>query len=332
MTTRGLLPGAFLPPHQGHLMVAQIALTLCDHLTVLVLTAPGDPIPADTRTAWLRELLPRAQVVAHPAAALGDAADDWRGWRAALAELCPGRIDHLYGSNLPLSRLADAFGAEPVVIDPQRLAVPVTSRAIRANPAPHWRWLPAPVRRHYQRRVTLFGAESTGKSTLVARLAARHRTPYMPEYGRVYELYRQIGPYRPGELAALARRHVAQRTALSPLAGPILFEDTDALTTAVWARMMGQHEPTLEAAPLADLYLVMSPDAPFVQDGVRYFDGAARERFHQTGLDLLDARGARRVVLRGDWAAREAAALRAIAGMDAKGPGEAGHGDGGGDA
>lgn len=313
--THGFLLGKFLPPHFGHVTLAQTALALTDRLTVLVCSLPGDPIPGALRHAWMTELLPQARVLHHDAPipqTPQEHPEFWAIWRQAVRALVPEPITQVFGSETYVPRLASELGAEPVVIDPDRRAIPTSGTAIRANPAGEWRWLPAPVRRHYQRRVTVFGAESTGKSTLAADLARHFGDIHVPEHGRVFELYRPIGPYRPGELAELAQRHIAHRATLAPLAGPVLIEDTDAVTTAVWARMMDQPDPVLEQAPLADLYLVTDPDVPFVQDGIRYFDGDARARFHQIGLDLLAARGAKTVLLRGDWDQRLAQAVEAV--------------------
>ena len=42
-------------------------------------------------------------------------------------------------------------------------------------------------------RVCLHGAESTGKSTLARKLAARFACPAVPEYGRTYAEGKKIG-------------------------------------------------------------------------------------------------------------------------------------------
>ncbi|MDP3492635.1 MAG: AAA family ATPase, partial [Hyphomonadaceae bacterium] len=39
---------------------------------------------------------------------------------------------------------------------------------------------------HRPKRVTLFGAESTGKSTLAAQLGSHFNAVVVPEYGRTY--------------------------------------------------------------------------------------------------------------------------------------------------
>ncbi|NCF82389.1 MAG: AAA family ATPase, partial [Proteobacteria bacterium] len=92
------------------------------------------------------------------------------------------------------------------------------------------------------------------------------------------------------ELIELARRHEAHRAAISPWGGPVLIEDTDPLLTAVWAQMLlGERVPELEARPMADMYLLLDADVPFVQDGIRYFaDGGGRRRFQGLCEEMLE--------------------------------------------
>ena len=63
--TRGFLLGKFMPPHAGHVFLCRTAAQLCDRLTVLVCSLPGDPIPGEKRFEWMRELLPGVTVVHH---------------------------------------------------------------------------------------------------------------------------------------------------------------------------------------------------------------------------------------------------------------------------
>ena len=113
----------------------------------------------------------------------------------------------------------------------------------------------------------------------------------------------------------------AMRAALSPLAGPLLIEDTDALMTAVWAEyLLGKPSPTLELmarASLADHYLLLTPETPWTDDGVRYAGKQEeREWFFNAAKKRLDACGAPYTVITGaDWDARERQAVKVAEGM-----------------
>ena len=315
--TRGFLLGKFLPPHEGHLAMCEAASALVDELTVLVCTLSREPIPGERRAAWMRELLPRARVLhldedvpqepdEHP--------DFWTIWRGLCRRFHPEPVDRVFGSEDYVLRLAAELEAEPVLIDPERMGLPVSGSAIRADPPAHWSRVPGPVRSWFQRRVTLFGAESTGKTTLAQRLAASLGTLCAPEHGRAHDRARGERAWAEADFDTIAARHVAIREAVARRAGPVLVEDTDPLLTAVWQEMLlGTRPGWADAAPLADLYLLCGADAPFVQDGTRHFGAAeARVEFAKRCEAILAERGARVVRLRGSWAEREATALAAI--------------------
>ncbi len=317
MTTRGFLLGKFMPPHTGHMSICAMASALVDELTVMVCTLEREPIPGALRAAWVRALVPGARVVhfdrdlpQEPA----DHPDFWPIWRQAIRGIHPEPVDMVFGSDSYVARLAAELGGQPVPVDPARRAFPVSGSAVRADPAGEWRHIPGAVRPWYQKRVVVFGAESTGKSTLAEQLARWLGGPVVPEYGRAHEFVRGEKDWTAAELIELARRHEAHRAAIAPWAGPVLIEDTDPLLTAVWARMLlGEPLPELEARPMGDLYLLLDADVPFVQDGIRYFaDGGGRRRFQRHCDELLARTGARVERIGGGWEAREATARAAV--------------------
>ena len=317
MTTRGFLLGKFMPPHSGHVSMCRMGMVLFDRLTVMVCTLETEPIPGPLRAAWMRELLPGANVVHYDRdipQAPEEHPDFWAIWRAAIAEVHPEPVTHVFGSEPYLVRLAQELGAIPVPVDPRRRAFPVSGEAIRRDPAGHWRFIPGPVRPWYQKRIVTFGAESTGKSVLAEHLAAWLGGPVVPEYGRTYEKVRPEAEWKAAHLVELARRHEAHRAAIAPEAGPVLIEDTDPLLTAVWAEMLlGERVPELEARPKADLYLLLDAEVPFVQDGGRYYGAPEqRRKFQALCIAALDRAGVRVERISGDWEAREAQARAAV--------------------
>ena len=143
-------------------------------VSVLVWSNPDfDEMPNAIRAAWVRELYPALNVVV---------ADD------GPANESPGPVHWAYVSDL-LARLrltpdvvvssegygrpfAEHLGAEHVAADPDRRGVPTSGTAIRADVHADRRDLDTRVYRHFVERVVFLGAESTGKSTLAARMAA----------------------------------------------------------------------------------------------------------------------------------------------------------------
>lgn len=287
--TRGFLLGKFMPPHAGHLSLIAAARALVDELTVLVCWLPGDPIPGETRLAWMRDLVPDARVIGHGETvpqAPEDSADFWPIWRAIVAAAHPEPIDYLFAGEAYGAQLAAEVGGLYVPLGGRVLGLaadPVaglSASAVRADPAAHWPHLPDPVRAHYRRTVCLHGAESTGKTTLAAALAAATGALTVGEYGRSHcEAHRE--PLTRDDLLLIGRAQQAMIAAATPWCGPLLIADTDALMTAAWCEMLlGERPQELMDADKCDLYLLLEPDLPWVDDGTRFFaDPAERHRF-----------------------------------------------------
>ncbi|MBI1180803.1 MAG: AAA family ATPase [Alphaproteobacteria bacterium] len=319
MSGNGFVLGKFMPPHAGHVFMCEAAMQRVGRLTVLVCSTDSEPIAGTLRHGWMRALLPGARVL-HMHRTIPqepqDHPDFWGIWRDAVREFHPEPIDEVFGSEAYVFRLAEELGAKPVLIDPESEVFPISGTAVRDDPASHWPLIPGVVRPYFQKRVCLMGAESTGKSTLAGLLARTFGTRFMPEYGRPYDVYYRRGEgWTQQDFVDLAATHLAMRRALAPHAGPLFVEDTDPLQTAVWALMLLGTIPSglarlLEEMDRPGLYLLMSPEVSFVDDGTRYFgDRDSRLLFHERCIALLRDLGCRFEVVGGtDWERRTAAA------------------------
>lgn len=314
MATTGVILGKFMPPHEGHVALVRTAAYLVDRLTIILSVSDSDPIPPAVRKDWMETLFPRAVVIVSNSGNLPLASDS-PDWARIIRGFHPEPIDRVIGSEDYIVALAQALGAQHFVLDPMWMAYPADSAAIRADPGSNWKSLPGAVRPWYQKRLTLVGPESTGKSYLADILATEFGGPYVPEFGRPYEKYRIAGDYRPEELHLIVDGHVAHRRTLAMMAGPLLFEDTDPLLTAVWAEMLLGHSlADLETRiELPDHYLLLDPNIPWENDPIRYFARAdLRQRFFDLTKAKLDTFGASYTVITGDYQTRQNAA-RAVA-------------------
>ena len=160
-------------------------------------------------------------------------------------------------------------------------------------------------------RVCLTGAESTGKSELAKLLARHFSAALVPEYSREYSLARQnelsysdVGPIAHGQM----EREDAAR-------GDLIILDTDLLSTVVYSRhhfgAVPQWVQTKAAERLADLYLLMDIDVPWVWDPVRD-SGATRKELHDDFRAALEEFGARYELISGTWDERLRGAIEAI--------------------
>ncbi len=84
--TRGLLPGRFMPLHEGHIFICRAALQLCDELTVLVHSQDGDPLSGKGPVEQIQEMFPDVRIV-HCKEDLPREAEARRVWRTLVKRL-----------------------------------------------------------------------------------------------------------------------------------------------------------------------------------------------------------------------------------------------------
>lgn len=179
------------------------------------------------------------------------------------------------------------------------------------------------------KRVAVFGFESTGKTRLAERLAAHFRVPLVTEYAR--ELWDRQGVLALEDMLPVAReqwRREDEAAAMCHQSGDtsaparLVICDTDALTTMLWSDLLYGTSPT-ELRRGAEqrcrgyaLYLLCDTDVPFAPDPQRCFpDPDDREKGRRIWRGALERRGLPFVEIRGDWAAREQAAIAAVAAL-----------------
>jgi cytidyltransferase-like protein len=147
----GLIVGRFDPPHLGHSHMIDWAAQRCDALVVFVNTSPDrDRAPGHLRAGWLAELHPDVTVieVRHRLATDFDDEQLWGKWMALFGEQWPhdDGPHAVFSSDDYVVELARRFGAVHVVVDAERITVPISATQIRAEPASHLHHLAAPVR------------------------------------------------------------------------------------------------------------------------------------------------------------------------------------------
>ncbi len=355
----GLVIGKFYPPHQGHHYLIRAAARGAERVTVAVLCHSGESIPVGLRVHWLREAFagePGVSVVGRNDDAPVDYGSDaaWTAHvgitRLALAEAArltgsSEQVDAVFTSEAYGARLAAAFGAAHVALDPARGWMPVSGSAIRADPIAHWDRMAPAVQAWFCRKVVVVGAESTGTTTLAEALAAHYRdrggvfgrTRAVPEYGRELSavklaLLRAHDPaasmhdivWDEADFVEVALTQNRWEDEAARLTGPLLVCDTDSLATCVWHERYrgGWSEQTAAVAAQASakaLHLLTDhADVPFEQDGLRdgeHLRGWMTERF----AAVLAERGLPAIRLAGPHEKRLARAIEAVDALFAAG-------------
>ena len=166
--------------------------------------------------------------------------------------------------------------------------------------------------------IVVTGSECTGKTTLALELADRFGTPCSPEFAREY-LDRKGAPLLVGDVEPIALGQLAVEDAALATAAGAAIKDTDLVSTVVYAHhYYGACPAWVEraaAARLADLYLLLHPDVPWVEDGLQRDRRAGRVLLHGLFVQRLSSLGARIVDITGDWSARRALALDAVSAL-----------------
>lgn len=216
-STTGFLLGKFLPPHRGHQFLIEFARAYVDRLSVLVCTIAREPIPGDLRYRWMCESFPGVTLI-HHTDEIPQVPEEhpqfWDIWRASIRRHVPGRIDYVFASEDYGWRLAEELGARFVPVDIARRNVPVSGRAVRADPMTHWEALLPAARPYYLKRVCVLDSH---RPSLAERLAAEFSTVCLRRYDGPRDL-------------DLGRARLAAEEALGRQANRVLICEADAAT------------------------------------------------------------------------------------------------------
>lgn len=170
------------------------------------------------------------------------------------------------------------------------------SYAIALDPVAHWAAIHPQARGDYTKTVAIVGGESSGKTTLVHKLANYYGASFVLEMGRLYvgtdlggkEIGLQYSDYAP-----IALNHAqAIREAAARATAPVTIIDTDFVTTQAFCEEYeGRTHPFVSACIdefRVDHTIMLDNNTPWVADGMRSLgDIDARGRFEQRLLDIF---------------------------------------------
>jgi len=269
----GVVIGKFLPPHRGHRFLIESAVDRCERTVVIICGKPTDPIPGELRAAWLRELIPQAEILL-----IDDRYDenDSSVWAKNTIGWLGRAPDAVFTSEHYGDAYAAHMGCAHVMVDHARLTVPCSGTAVRQDPVAMWEYMDPPLRGWFAKRVVIVGAESTGTTTLAMDLASALGTCWVPEYGREYSVIKQDAGesvWHTAEFSLIAAEQNRMEDEAARNCNRILICDTDSFATMLWhRRYMGfdsDEVGEIATRRKADLYLLTGDEIPFVQDGLR---------------------------------------------------------------
>ena len=314
--TTGLVLGKFMPFHKGHQLLITFANNFVEQLYVVVDPIKNELIPVEKRGKWLKQTIPEMEVLYltkyHPQDP-GEDPNFWQIWQESLLSIIPEKLDYVFASEKYGFKLAEVLDAQFIPVDLKRETVPISATKIRENTAQYWDYLTDIVKQDCLMRVCIFGAESTGKTTLCQQLASYFNTVYVPEYARFF-IETKVN-FNQKDLIDIAKGQIALEKALTPKANKILFSDTDPLATTIWSQWLFNSCPQ-EIINLAnqkhyDFYLLTDIDLEWEADKVRYFP-EKRTEFMTSCINSLEVNNRPYFIINGRGKTRLENAIKII--------------------
>lgn len=320
----GVFFGTLAPMHVGHQAEIYKAAALNDGVVVIASGYTGDRgdqmgLPVEKRFRYLREAFSDESDIKIDYINednMPQMPDGWDEWTRTLVATVKrnivnqdAKITFYTGEpdyKVELEKRLPQTGQFKVSLM-DRTVLKISATEIRKDPITNWDYINRVFRRHFTKKVTVMGSASTGKSTLVRRLARTSNSPFSEEYAREYQERSNVSD---DELIVKDYIRLIQgqydansREINSPANNGLTIFDTDAMVTKVYADMWLDEADRAQLQPLfdntiseeqIDLILVIPPVTPYVDDGFRNMstaDEASRWAFHHALMRVIDEYG-----------------------------------------
>lgn len=222
--------------------------------------------------------------------------DFWNQWSRIVREFVDVQPeDYFVASELYGMDMAKVLGCKFMPCNRYRETVPVKGTDVRQNLLSNFNQILPEFQKHIRKVVTIFGAESCGKTTMARALANDLNCHFVPEWAREY--LETVGvEVTDDRMRDIVQGQAAlQKTARNDLFNkPFVIQDTDLFSTVGYYRLWGGGtDQDLDVAEhsakqlKSDFYIVMNDNIPFEADPLRY-GGDKRESGMQYWIDLLD--------------------------------------------
>lgn len=299
-----------MPPTKGHLRLVEWASYL-GQTEVIICTQPGEPFVHE-RVAALSDATQHLSGVHYnlihktlPQEPEGHEGF-WDMWADFLHMFGFEAGDYIVASERYGKRLAQEVNGRFMPYDINRELYTSKATYIRERTLANFDQILPEFQPNLIQTVTIFGAESTGKTTLAKRLAKEANGHFLFEYARPY-LEEATNEITDQTMTEIWKGQLAlQQQGMRLRDKPFVFQDTDLWSTVGYWEMAPwelagpgrvPHQLLTDAtATTSDLYLITTSSIPFEQDPLRY-GGDHREITDEQWIKFAEENGLNYVVL-----------------------------------
>lgn len=311
------MPNAYLlikalPPTTGHRDLIEFAGNVAEEVHLILVTQPDEPMVKE-RYAALNDLFTTlgerfilhhvdTPVIQNPRSE--NDTDFWETWAAIVVGFGMKPDDYLISSEPSDVIFAEYLQAVFVPYDINRSVHYTKATNVRHDYRETWEWILPEFRHNLIKTVTIFGAESTGKTTLSRELARRMNGSWVFEWARPY-LETVGGTLTVDQMNTIWHGQKAlQDMVHNSVIHSVTLQDTDLFSTiGFWENwdMNSIPEQLYKDAinTRSDLYIITQSNIPFEEDVLRY-GGDKRESTDDYWITLLERFGLPYIVLQSD--------------------------------
>lgn len=294
-------------PTIGHERLITFAANMAETVDVIISCRSFEPTTFEERSVALRSSLIglsggmseyAVRFVPHiddSAPQLPKTDSEWKYW----TDLISSNSDCIVASESYGKKLAELKGLEFIPYDISRDITNTKGTSVRNDLFNRYKEITSGFRKNISTSVTIFGADSTGKSTITKRLGEIYgqNTYICHEFARPYLENMDDKAVNEKKMSVILQGQFAlQYTTRGFLDRPLAIFDTDTLTTLGYYKIFDiepdqQFLEEIENGNVkkylkSDLYIVMNDGIPFEENVLRY-GGSQRESSRDFWVDLL---------------------------------------------
>lgn len=303
----GLIFGKFYPLHTGHIYLIQRAYSKTDQLHIIMgydenrdkklfkNSSMSKRPTINDRLRWLLQTFKyQKNIFVHTFNEIDIKSYPygWELWSTKIKKFL--KKNNIFPNYIYTSEEQDIknysiyLNIKAISIDSKRNFLNISGTKIRKNPFQYWEYIPTEVKPFFVRTVVLLGGESSGKSTLVNKLASIFNTTSAWEFGRDYIFSHLGGDERVLQYSDYDKIALGQAKYINKAirhANKVTFIDTDFITTQAFCKKyQGKFHPFVQALINEyhfDLVILLENNTPWIADGLRRLGSLSQRKEFQ---------------------------------------------------